>query len=106
MDEIKKIKSRVISHQRYSYVEKGEKLYDSVILLENQRVIEIYGKKPLNFDYLDEVEFFGRDVGNYFYVFSFKILNKYKRRKNPIKLQKKISDFEIAIKKQESKQDG
>ncbi len=102
MEIIKKIRNRVISHQRYSCIIKGEKTYNSVILLDNQRVIEIYGKKPLNFDYLDEVEFFGRDRGDWFDVFSFKILNKYKRRKNPIKFQKRISDFEN--KKQEGVQ--
>ncbi len=101
MGIIKKITGKLIGWRKY--YARGEKLYKDVIVLDNKEEIEIIGTKRLEFNYMDELEFWGTDYGNKFTVCSIRILKKYVPPVNP---QKKINDFGDAVKKQECKKDG
>ena len=93
MEEIKKITGKIIGWSSFYKFEKNTKKYRDILILEDKRVIEIYGKKKLEFCCMDEMEFFGKDCGDYFYVFSFKVLKKYVPPIPPINPQKLLSDF-------------
>jgi len=106
MDDIKKITGIVVNGWHRFIDNPKEKYHHYHVILENKQNLEIFRKDEIKILFGDEMEFFGKDYGSFFYVFSFKVLRKYTSPPPPIDPQMKLNEFENVVKKQEGEQHG
>jgi len=106
MNEFRKI-TGIVEHGWYRLIENKKCIHHHYhLILDNKQVLELFRKEEVNIRFGDEMEFFVRNCGNYLEVINFKVLRKYISPPLPIDPQKKLNDFENAVKKQDGKKDG